>query len=180
MQSSAPSRRSASDLESNWFSLRRAPCDPLHHRDVLKEPTTDLHQHRAVYRTAVFLFGHVGTSSSAGSRTPRGGFETACLPASTAMVPGRADGAGVTTTCNSTFRMGADAERSGPEVLEPSSAAFLRHTISATSPTKPGVTGIRHRSLKRSDAVASQLQRMTRRSLIDRREPCASWFACYT
>ena len=30
----------------------------------------DLHQHGAVYRTAAFLIGHVGTSSSAGSRTP--------------------------------------------------------------------------------------------------------------
>ena len=34
-----------------------------------KSRRLDLHQHRAVYRTAAFLFGHVGTSSSAGSRT---------------------------------------------------------------------------------------------------------------
>ncbi len=48
----------------------------------------DLHQHRAAYRTAAFLFGHVGTSSSAGSRTPRGGFGDRLLARKhTAMAP---------------------------------------------------------------------------------------------
>ena len=60
----------------------------------------DLHQHRAVYRTAALLFGHVGTSSSAGSRTPRGGFGDRLLARKhTAVAPGPMAGSlGVTTT----------------------------------------------------------------------------------
>ena len=56
-----------------------------------KSRRLDSHQHRAVYRTAAFLFGHVGTSSSAGSRTPRGGFGDRLLARKhTAMAPGLA------------------------------------------------------------------------------------------
>jgi hypothetical protein len=63
----------------------------------------DLHRHRAVYRTAAFLFGHVGTSSSAGSRT------RLCA------LKGRDP-----QSDRRTSRMSAHAERQvGREVLEP-------------------------------------------------------------
>jgi hypothetical protein len=51
------------DLESNQGQgLRSALCDPLHHRDVfsIKSRRLDLHQHKAVYKTAASLFGHIG------------------------------------------------------------------------------------------------------------------------
>ena len=66
----------------------------------------DLHQHRAVYRTAAFLLGHVGTSSSAGSRTPWGGFGDRLLARKhTAMAPGLAAKSRRNDYfCNSTFQ----------------------------------------------------------------------------
>ena len=66
----------------------------------------DLHQHRAVYRTAAFLFGHSALSSSAGSRTPRGGFGDRLLARKhTAVAPGRAAGSRRNDYfCNSTFQ----------------------------------------------------------------------------
>ena len=44
-----------------------------------KSRRLDLHQHHPVYKTGASLFGHVGTSTSARSRTPCGRFGSCLL-----------------------------------------------------------------------------------------------------
>ena len=127
-----PTQRPAEELNP-VLQFRRLPCCPTHPQgDQVSRPgiepgpgaseapmrsatpsghgsrsrRLDLHQHRAVYRTAAFLFGHVGTSSSAGSRTPRGGFGDRLLARKhTAMAPGRKTGSRRNDYfCNATFQ----------------------------------------------------------------------------
>ena len=106
-----------------------------------KSRRLDLHQHREVYRTAAFLFGHVGTSSSAGSRTPRGGFGDRLLARKhTAMAPGLAAGSRRNDYfCNSTFQYAS---------LMNFDQLAIRIVWSAYSGFHVGRTGLRRRRIR--------------------------------
>ena len=64
------------DLESNQDQgLRRALCDPLHHRDdTTRADDWICTSIDAVYKTAASLFGHVGNKQECEDSNPVGGF----------------------------------------------------------------------------------------------------------